>query len=235
MTVVALLSAKHAPGTTTSAVALALAAGDGALVVEADPQGGDVAARARLPLEPGLLTMAAAARHPSSPLPLHAQPLPSGARAVIAPTDPEQASPAIAALAQRLIPALRSGGDSFVDCGRWSPVTAVTALLANCDIAVMVTEPSVAGIEHVRARLDAIRSLAPRCAILLVGDRPYGPRDVEAALDLPVVGSLPVDPRGALDVYAGPPRRASKSALCRAARSSLDRLNELTTPSEVPA
>lgn len=235
MTVVALLSAKHSPGTTTSALALALAAGDRALVVEADPHGGDIAARARVPLEPGLLTMAAAGRHAASPLPIHAQPLPSGVQAVIAPTDPDQASTALAAIASRLVPALPSDGDAFVDCGRWSPVTAVTTLLATCDMVVMVTEPTVAGIEHVLARRDALRSVARRLAVLLVGDRPYDPGDVEAALDLPAVGPLPVDPRGALDVYAGPPRPARKSGLCRAARSSLDRLIERAVALEVPA
>ncbi|MGH9153139.1 MAG: hypothetical protein ACRD03_12235 [Acidimicrobiales bacterium] len=216
-------------------MALALAAGDGALVVEADPYGGDIAARARVPLEPGLLTMAAAGRHPTSPLPIHAQPLPSGAQAIVAPTDPHQASTALAAIASRLVPALRSNGTAFVDCGRWSPVTAVTELLASCDMVVMVAEPTVAGIEHVLARRDALRSVARRLAVLLVGDRPYGPGETEAALDLPLVGPFPVDPRGALDVYAGPPRPARKSGLCRAARSSLDRLKELTAPLDVPA
>lgn len=235
MTVVALLSAKHSPGTTTSALALAVAAGDGSLVVEADPHGGDIAARARVPLEPGLLTMAAAGRHAASQLPIHAQPLPSGVQAVVAPTDPDQASTALAAIATRLVPALRSAGGAFVDCGRWSPVTAVTNLLAASDMVVMVTEPTVAGIEHVIARRHALRSVARRLAVLLVGDRPYGPGEVEAVLDLPVVGALPVDPRGAFDVYAGPPRPARKCALGRAARSSLDRLNSLTAPLDVQA
>ena len=235
MTVIALLSAKHSPGTTTSALALALAAGDGALVVEADPHGGDIAARSRVPLEPGLMTMAAAGRHPASPLPIHAQPLPSGVQAVVAPTDPVQASSALSSVASRLVPTLRSTGHAFVDCGRWSPVTALTTVLASCDLVVMVTEPTVAGIEHVLARRDALRSVARHLAVLLVGDRPYGADDAEAALDLPVVGPLPIDPRGAYDVYAGPLRPARKSALCRAARSSLDRLNRLAAALEVPA
>lgn len=231
--IMALLSAKHSPGTTTTAVALALAAGG--LVVEADRQGGDVAARARVPLEPGLLTMAAAGRHPASPLPLHTQPLPSGVEAVVAPTAPDQAEAALATVGQRLVPALRSrGAPVFVDCGRWSPVTDL-GLLGACDMVVMVTEPSVAGVEHVRARLEPIRSAARRLAVVLVGDRPYGVAEVEAALAVPVAGPLPVDPRGALDVYAGPHRAARKSALCRSARSSLERLAEVAAPQEVRA
>ena len=204
--------------------------------MEADPAGGDVAARARVPLAPGLLTMAAAGRHAASALPVHAQPLPSGVEAVVAPTDPYEASTALAAIGQRLVPALRSGvSTAFIDCGRWSPVTSVTPVLAACDTVVMVTEPSVAGIEHVRARRDALQSVARGLAVMIVGDRPYGVDEVAAALALPVVGPLPIDPRGALDVYGGPPRPARKSALCRAARSCLDRLANLGIPEEVPA
>lgn len=234
MTVIGLVSAKHSPGTTTAAVALGLAVGG--LVVEADPAGGDVAARARVPLAPGLLTMAAAGRHAASALPVHAQPLPSGVEAVVAPTDPYEASTALAAIAQRLVPALRSGvSAAFVDCGRWSPVSTVTPVLAACDMVVMVTEPSVAGIEHVRARRDALQSVARRLAVMIVGDRPYGVGEVEAALALPVVGPLPIDPRGALEVFGGPPRPAHKSALCRAARSCLDQLADVAVPEEASA
>lgn len=234
MTVIALVSAKHSPGTTTTAVALALAVGG--LVVEADPEGGDVAARARVPLGRGLVTMAAAARHPASTLLVHTQLLPSGVEAVVAPTDPHQASSALAAVGARLVPALRSGGSpAFVDCGRWSPVTTVIPVLGACDMVVMVTEPTVSGIEHVRARRDRMQEGSRPLAVMLVGARPYGVDDVQAALALPVVGPLPIDPRGAVDVYAGPPRAARKSALCRAARAALDQLIEVAVPAELPA
>ena len=64
MSVVAIVGAKHSPGATTLAVALASAApvDQRALVVEADPAGGDIAARAGMSLDPGLLTLAAAGR-----------------------------------------------------------------------------------------------------------------------------------------------------------------------------
>src|SRR5581483_1729364 len=130
MTAIGLVSPKHAPGTTTAAVALALAAGDGALVVEADAAGGDIAARAGLPLEPGLLTMAAAGRHGGSAASLRPQCLPSGVDAVVAPTSPDQAAAALGAIADRLVSATRHRDVVCVDCGRWSPVTAVPVVLA---------------------------------------------------------------------------------------------------------
>src|SRR5205823_5278555 len=110
--------------------------------------GGDVAARAGIPLEPGLLTMAAAGRHSGSALRLHPQPLPSGVEAVVAPTRPDQAATALAAIADRLGACARSRNVAFVDCGRLSPVTAVSTVLASCDVIVMVADPTLAGIEH---------------------------------------------------------------------------------------
>jgi len=235
MTAIGLVSPKHAPGTTTAAVALALAAGDGALVVEADAAGGDIAARAGLPLEPGLLTMAAAGRHGGSAASLRPQCLPSGVDAVVAPTSPDQAAAALGAIADRLVSATRHRDVVCVDCGRWSPVTAVPVVLAACDVIVVVTDPTVAGIEHVRCRLDAISAIGPPVTVLLVGDRPYGAGEVEDAVGVPVAGALVVDPRGAASVYAGPPRLAGKSQLCRSARPVIDRLAQLAARTEVSA
>jgi MinD-like ATPase involved in chromosome partitioning or flagellar assembly len=233
MTVVGLVSPKHAPGVTTTAVALALAAGEGALVVEADPAGGDIAARAGVPLEPGLLTMAAAGRHGNSVLTMRPQRLQSGVDAVIAPTNPDQASAALGAIADRLGAAVSGADVACIDCGRWSPLTAVPVVLAACDVVVVVTDPTVAGIEHVRCRLDAISAIGPPVTVLLVGDRPYGAGEVEHAVGVPVAGTLAVDPRGAVAVYGGPPRLARKSQLCRSAHGVLERLVELATQTEV--
>jgi hypothetical protein len=235
MTVCGLISPKHAPGTTTAAVALAVAAGDSSLIVEADPAGGDVAARAGIPLEPGLMTMAAAGRHGGSALSLRTQGLPSGVEAVVAPTSPDQAAAALGAIADRLVAAARSHDLACVDSGRWSPVTAAPVVLAECDVIVVVTDPTVAGIEHLCCRLDAISAIGPPVTVLLVGDRPYGADEVEHAVGVPVVGTLAVDPRGAASVYAGPPRLARKSQLCRSAKPIAERIGQFTARREVPA
>jgi len=234
MTVAGLVSAKHSPGVTTAAIALALATGDGSVAIEADAAGGDLAARARLPIDPGLLTVAAAGRHSGSRLTLHTQPLPSGVDVVIGPTDPNQASVALSTVGDRLAAATREHGAGFIDCGRWSPVTA-SAILANCDAVIVVTEPSVAGIEHVRSRADALVEIGPPVTVLLVGERPYAVDEVEQALALPVLGALAVDHRGVASLYIGPPRLARKTPLCRSARPALERLAEVTDRSEVTA
>lgn len=234
MTVAGLVSAKHSPGVTTAAIALAVATGDGSVVIEADAAGGDLAARARLPIDPGLLTMAAAGRHSGSRLNLHTQPLPSGVDVVIGPTDPNQATVALSTVGDRLAAATREHGAGYIDCGRWSPMT-TRAILINCDAVIVVTEPSVSGIEHVRSRVDALVELGPPVTVLLVGDRPYAVDEVEQALALPVLGALAVDNRGVPSLYSGPPRLARKTALCRSARSALERLEDVTDLSEVSA
>ena len=64
MTVVALASLKSSPGTTTAALALCQVwpSVRRALLIEADPGGGVIAARMGDSPDPGLITLAAAAR-----------------------------------------------------------------------------------------------------------------------------------------------------------------------------
>lgn len=240
MTTITVVSAKHSPGATTTAVSLAIAAGPDAVVVEVDPAGGDIAARSRLPVEPGLLTMAASGRHGSSSIdvPAHCQRLASGANAVVAPTTPEHATAAISMVGDRLVPALRALMQrvAVLDGGRWDESSIATASLRGSDLVLLAVEPSVAGVEHAANRVDALRrNLGARVAIVLCGDRPYEPAEVEDALFVPVVGALPIDSRGATAAYQGPTRTAERSLLVRAANTVLDRVTALVaTPLPEP-
>ena len=69
MTSFAFASVKASPGVTTLCQALALCWPEdrAVIVVEADPAGGDLAARLDLPAEPGLVSLAAAGRRGLSP------------------------------------------------------------------------------------------------------------------------------------------------------------------------
>lgn len=233
MTTIALASVKHSPGVTTAAVALAAAYGDGAVVVEADPSGGDIAARSGLPFEPGLLNLAASGRHLGTILDFtpHAQPLPGGGRAVVAPVDPDRAGAAVATTAPRLSAA--GGADlTIIDCGRMLASSAARPAMRGADLVLMVLEPTVTAVEHLRARMPSLeRPILGRVAALLVGDRPYRPAEVEHALGIPVIGSVAVDPRGVAALYRG--SAARRSLLVRSARSVLDAMSHLDFPSEV--
>jgi hypothetical protein len=233
MTTIALASLKHSPGVTTAAVAIASAAGEEAVVIEADASGGDIAARSRLTLEPGLVTLAASGRHSGSGLDFdgHTQPLPAGGHVVVGPMDPEVASAAIATTAPRLS-AAHGARLTVVDCGRVASSSPVRPVLRSADVVVVVLEPTVVAVEHLRRRLPSLdRPVLGRLAVLLVGDRPYRPAEVESAAGIPVLGSLPVDPRGVAALYGGFAGR--RSVLVRAARSVLDRVSRLDLPEGV--
>ena len=227
MTVVALASIKHAPGVTTTAVALAAAWGDDTIVVEADPSGGDIATRTRLPTERGLLTLAASGRHPGAPLDVaaHAQPLPSGGNVVVAPASGTRASNALATIGDRLAGGF-AGRRGILDCGRIAPGSRSWPAAAGADLLVLVLEPTLAGIEHIRIHLDVVDPRAvPVTALLLVGDRPYGVGSVEAALGVPVLGWMAVDPRGVAAAHAG--RRSRRTLLVRTARNVSEAVEQL--------
>lgn len=234
----AVTSVKHAPGATTAALALAVAAGPlpASLIVEADPAGGDLAARCELAVDPGLGSLAASGRH-GTPVDLadHVQPLPAGPFALLAPPSPGLTSGALAALGGRLADAVGAWpGMVIVDVGRWASNGPGTGLAAVADTLVVVVRPTVDGVEHVRARVDDLQAAArtTRLAALLVGDRPYGPAEVAAALGIPVAGTLPIDARGvgALErrLLGAETRR---STIVRAARSALDAIETIPVPS----
>jgi Mrp family chromosome partitioning ATPase len=229
----AVTSAKHAPGVTTTALALAVAAGPlpASLIVEADPDGGDLAARCEVAVEPGLGSLAASGRH-GTPVDLadHVQPLPAGPFTLLAPPSPALTRSALAALGGRLADALGAWpGTVIIDCGRWDPNGPAVPLAAVADTLAVVLRPTVEGVEHVRARLDDLHSAgAARLAALLVGDRPYGASEVAAALGIPVVGTLPFDTRGAGALerrLLGAETR--RSTIVRAARSALDAIETI--------
>ena len=235
MTVVSVCSAKHSPGATTLALALLCAwqsdpasSSDG-LLVEADPVGGDLAARLGLAMEPGLVSMAASARHGDDLIDVwaHSQALPAGGYIVLAPTDPTRSSAAVTVVADRLCPALRGVADrAVVDVGRWWPGTPTTPVLARSDVVVLAARPDLAGIEHVRVATEAIQEISGALiAIALIGDRPYGPDDVLGSTTARFAFALPVDRRSASGLHEGPIQRLRRSPLVRATRSIVDEIS----------
>lgn len=239
MTTIAVCSVKHAPGATTLALALATAwaaGGDAdAVLIEADPAGGDLAARLAVPFDPGLASLAASVRHAGAELRLaeHVRPLPCGGRAVLAPSAPDEAAVAVAAVADRLAAEAGSRQASVVDCGRWHGSSGASALIAHADHVLVVVPADLAGLDHLMARIDAIESLAGRrLALALAASGPYRPDDVEAITGVPVVATVPRDRRGVHALHVGG-RGAHRSLIVRTARSILERL--VPTTAAAPA
>lgn len=233
MSVFAFGSVKASPGVTTALLALAAAwpPDRRVVVAELDPDGGDVAAWYDLPAQPGLLSYAAAGRRDLRPdtILAHTQPLPDlgGVQVLAGPASPEQVEAALATLlgaglGERLHGVTET--DVLVDCGRLRPGSPVTGLLASAAATVLVARSTLAEVAHLRPRAAALRTRRP--VLLLIGDRPYTADEVAAALDVPVLGVLAHDPRGAgtLAGHRDGARGLARSKLARSAVPVAQRL-----------
>lgn len=231
MALVALASVKGAPGVTTAALVLGASwPVDRAVVVaELDPAGGDIGARHGLPVEPSVVTLAAAVRRTRTHAVLidHCQELAGGLRVLVGSPAPTEMRSAIDLIVSDL-PALAcaSETDVIVDCGRLESSTtrvsgsdAETAqgsslrrVLARSDVVLLVSRAQLADLSHVEAWLPALRSLNDHVALLLVGPLRWRAEEIESELGVDVRGHLPQDPAAA-DLVGGRPGR--RGALAR--------------------
>jgi MinD-like ATPase involved in chromosome partitioning or flagellar assembly len=205
---VTVLSVKGSPGVTTFCVALAARwpAPYRPVLVEADPSGGDLATRFSLGSTPGLLSLAAAARHSADPAMAwqHAQALPGGLPVVAAPPDADRARGALSALTPD--PAagagiLRAAADlpdtvMIVDCGRMDSGSPALPIVRAADAMVLLTGAHADDLAHLPRRLPAIGRWSPHPVMLLVGEG-YSLAEVARELGVPPLGRVPDDPRGA--------------------------------------
>lgn len=226
MSLLAIGSVKGSPGATTLSVAVTACwpSERPAVLVEADPAGGDLGARFGLAAEPGLVTLASATRRApaADSLLAHAQELPGGLPVVVGPASAKQARAALT----MLVPAVTStwsalNTDVIVDCGRLDPSSPVLDVLAHANLALVVARPELADLHHLAARIADLRSRGRSLAVLLAGKGPYGPDEVREAVDADVIRAIPWDPTGAAFVSgrAGSQRGLTRAPLMRAARN----------------
>ncbi len=213
MSIIALASARGAPGVTTTAHLLA--AQLGAALVEADLSGGVLAARYRLGREPGLVTLAAAGAYPDANWVDHAQDA-GGVATLVGPDAPDVAAALWLTAGERILQVLgRSTGTTVVDVGRMSPRTPV---IGAADAVVLLARPTVdevVGLSH--AVPVARRATRAPVDVVLVGDGPYRTADIERGLGCRVITHLPDDPGTAQHLRDG------GSSATRVARSRLAR------------
>ena len=247
MGLVALVSAKGSPGTTTTALLCAALWPTAVLLVDADTEGGDVALRmgradgGPMDQSRGLLSLLPLARREMAPstVPEHAQVLRGGVEAVAGLSGPGQAG-AASHLWSNLADALSRTHDRdvIVDCGRVSAQSVHLPLLQRADVVVCVLRADVSGVVHARTRLAALQpSLVgpdghrPKVGLVLVAERPRG-RDAQGAAgvlerDLPgheVLGRLAHDPAGASVFEGFDVARPERTLLVRSGRELVDRL-----------
>lgn len=251
MALICLTSAGHAPGTTTSALALALAWPRPVTLLEADPSGQSsiMAGYLRGQSEhPGnVLDLVLAHREGSlwDALWDAALKLPdSEVRLIPGTKNPTLASRSLPPLWEPLADGLRrmdsTGHDVIVDAGRLGLVGAPEALLREADLTLLVTRTDLPGVtaSHGWAKVLQERheanAAAARLGLLLVGEgRPYKAKQVSKVVHLPVVADLAWDEESARVFSAGATprrRRFEIRSLQRSVRSAVSTIRTALDP-----
>jgi MinD-like ATPase involved in chromosome partitioning or flagellar assembly len=205
VSVVTLASIKGSPGVTTAALALAAGwpSGRRVLLVEADPFGGDLAPRHSLTITAGLPSLFAAARRSLAPDAVwdHVDHLPGGLPVLFGlsgaqgATANEKAWPVVAAALAGL------DADVVIDAGRLLPNFAggTRELLEHSDVLVVMCDPTLEGIVHLRAALPSLVAeiCDRRLLIVPTASGTYGGSEIAATLGVSVGPALPDDRKGA--------------------------------------
>ncbi|MGH3738879.1 MAG: hypothetical protein ACRDT6_25260 [Micromonosporaceae bacterium] len=201
---IAVASVKGSPGATSLALGLAaLWPARDAVLVEADPEGGDLAARFGHCPQPGLASLAASARAgvATQPLRWHTQHLAVGADAVLAPPgDGAAASVQTLAYSARQLSADPGAGTVVCDLGRLTHGGPAAPIAAAADHLLLVVRPTLEDLAQFDARLAWLRSGAAttgRLWVVLAGRGGYTATDVALAWGVKVAGELPRDGWGA--------------------------------------
>ncbi|WP_432563678.1 hypothetical protein [Kineococcus sp. SYSU DK003] len=249
MATIALVSAKGAPGVTTTALALTLTWPRHALLAECDPSAGNAIlagyGQHLSEVSQGLIGLALAERHGQwSEASVWSQTMPLTENHHLLPglSDATQAAslnPLWSRLATAFTALERGGVDVIIDAGRLGTTHAPLPLLRQADVVLLLTRSNLPAIAGAHARLNSLRAdltehgTGPEgLALLVVGEgQPYSAREISASLHVPVAATVAWDPLAA-DVYAvgaAPHRRHENSSLLRSVRAGHDPLQQLLT------
>jgi hypothetical protein len=193
-------------GATTAAAALALTwPGEPAVLVEADPAGGDLGGWHGVPDAPGLASLASACRAGAVvDVAAHSSGLPSGLEVVLAPAGRPQASASIGLLADTSTGLWAKTRPVVIDVGRLEPGSPALALAAAADVVLVVSRADVLSL----LRVSLAEPVFPSARLVLIGPSIHDTGELESQLPHAVAGQLPLD-RHAAEVIAGARRAAT--------------------------
>lgn len=213
MSSLAVIAAKGSPGVTSLACAIVLAhAHRGAVLIEADQHGGDLALLHGVSQSPGLAQLAARARRgvPADTDLISAciRPLAGGALpTVLAPVDGHAVRAALNVLADRCALLSETSADRTLifDLGRVEPDSPGWMWLCACERVLLLARTDLTGLAHAATLAQRLRGIEARAAVALIDSGPYPPQEAAQVLDLPVAGVVPFNPKQAralLDIGA---------------------------------
>lgn len=198
MSIIGICSAKGAPGVTTLATALALAGG--AVLVEADAAGGDLALSRAIPHSPGLIQLAARARTTDPGRGLLTDLVRTdevdGLRMLPAPVEAPAARAALAILAERPAILARAARENLVlDFGRLHPESPAWPLVTACQSVCLLVRGDLLSLGHAGPLAEQLRTVAADVRFALIDTGPYRADEAAAVLDLPCAGTVPAGQR----------------------------------------
>jgi hypothetical protein len=198
------------------------------LLAELDPAGGTLAGASGWAPEPGLLSLAAAARRGNNPELVweHCHQLPGGVPVLAGPASADQARTALAMLTGLLGRLSELDADVLLDCGRIVG-SSPSEVLIRADRVLLVARPRLADLHALETWMENTPLEVDRLRLVLVGHGPYPDAEVEEALDIPVLAHLPWDPDGTEGLVCLPAsaRELKVSPLVRAARTLGDEVS----------
>lgn len=241
MTVWAVGSLRGAPGATTLAMGLAAAwpatTGRRCVVVEADPNGGVLAARFdELRADRTIADAAVALRRD-----IDIERLLAGARPVwgavpVIPCHPsaEQTTAVLVNAAERLATGLAGtfDVDAIVDIGRLVARSPALPLARRAVATLLLSGTRFEDVAILAARVRELRAAGVEPLLVAVGDAVYDPEDVAREADLPLFAVLPHDPRSAASLAGGTQGdgRLRRSLLWRTICEAASRLLQMSAP-----
>lgn len=244
MAVVSVMSAKGAPGTTTTTLLLATLWPANSIVLDADPLGGDVALRLQrsdgraMDPERGLLSMLPAARRGLLPenVAQHTQEAVGGQQVLAGLPGPEQAL-AVAPLWPTLAEVFRRipDADMFVDAGQVQSRSEHLPLIQQSDLLLCVYRATAWSALHTRRRIeslaDTLQDHGVRVGIIGVAT-PADEHDRQSAAaairsgfsDVVDYGGIAFDPKAVAMFEGATVYRPERSLIARSGRAAAERI-----------
>ncbi len=240
MSLICFASGKGAPGVTLTALGFAAARatmGRRVVLLEADRSGGTLAVRYQLPRQPGLITLAAAGRHGLSRDEIwnHAQELPGGLAAIVAPEREDRTSAILRSDGQRLARWLADIDDINViaDCGRIDSDALTSGVPSQADTLYLLVRPTAEEVQPTAALAAAALERGISVSWVLVGDQPHDPSEIASVTGVPVAAVLPDDRRAAQAMLDGrADGRGKRSRLARAITAFATEAGDVTATAE---
>lgn len=206
MTIWAVASLQGAPGATALAMGLGAAwlgsTGRSRVVIEADPDGGVLAARfEELRADRTIADAAVALRRDLDMARMLevSRPVWDGLPVVPAHPSAEQTTSILLNAGERLAVGLASAPDldAIVDVGRLNARSPALPLARRAVATLLVSRTRFEDVASLSARTRELRSVGVEPWLVAVGSRPYDPEEVAAESELPLLATLPFDPASA--------------------------------------